>query len=198
VFDEGFAKYSGGSLETLAATGGAAPDVRGDICSRRNAAAIAAAEEEQAPAQGEGVVGRNTLFAAIVGGAAVQHTELPDAAPHFDPIPVFVGPKPGWTGPSLAARATNGPTDLAKAGGDLPGEAKAYAPESAGPVSAAEGAEGPVTAPVVLQGAVKPPAAMKPVAATKPAKRVAEAQKVRKPAKAAGKADKKPPAGVVD
>jgi D-alanyl-D-alanine carboxypeptidase len=197
LFDDGFAKSGGvGSLESLAAVGGDAPDERGDICSRRNAAAIAAAEEEPPPGQTDHGFGRNPFFAAIAGGG-VQHTELPDAAPHFDPIPIFIGPKPGWTGPVLAARATDATTDLAKSNGDLPAEAKAYAPESSGPVGAAEGAEGPVSAPVALQGAVKAPVAIKP-AAIKPAKRVAELHKAKKTLKPALKADKKAPTGAVN
>ena len=61
LFERGFAMGSGGSqLESLAGSASAAPiDMRGDICSRRNRAAVAAAEEEfaaqtaaQAPVSG--------------------------------------------------------------------------------------------------------------------------------------------------
>lgn len=113
-------------------------------------------------------------------------------------MPIFIGPKPGWTGPVLAARPTDAASDLAKAGGELPGEAKAYAPESSDLVGAAEGAEGSVSAPVALQGAVKAPAAIKPALAGKPAKKVAQVRKVRKTGKSAPKDDKKAPAGAVD
>ena len=80
LFDQGFAKYSGmGSLESLAAVGGEAPDEHGEICSRRNAAAIAAAEEEPPAGQSEKIYGRGIVAAPAAGG--VQHTELADAAP---------------------------------------------------------------------------------------------------------------------
>jgi D-alanyl-D-alanine carboxypeptidase len=186
LFDEGFAKFGGaGSLESLAAIGGEAPDERDEICSRRNAAAIAAAEEEPPPGETEQAYGLGSFFAAFAGG--VQHTELSDAPLHFDPVPIFIGPKPGWTGPVLAARPTEAGNGLAKADGDLPDGAKAYAPASPSLV----GGEGPVSAPVVLQGAVKAAAAIKPALARKRMTRLAEAHKLKQTGKPAGAARKK-------
>ena len=66
---------------------------------------------------------------------------------HFDPIPVFVGPKPGWTGPVLAARAP----DKAPADGSAP-IASAYAGDKP---SVVEGADAQ-SAPIALQGALRP------------------------------------------
>jgi hypothetical protein len=62
---------------------------------------------------------------------------------HFEPIPVFVGPKPGWTGPVLAARRTVA----------TPAEASAFTSEKSDP---AEAATEP-SAPAALQGAVHIP-----------------------------------------
>src|SRR5208283_4620066 len=47
LFDRGFAMGGGsGSLESLTSSGAGAPNMRADVCLRRNAAAIAAAEDE--------------------------------------------------------------------------------------------------------------------------------------------------------
>ena len=47
LFDRGFAMGGGsGSLESLPSSGSGAPNMRADVCLRRNAAAIAAAEDE--------------------------------------------------------------------------------------------------------------------------------------------------------
>ena len=71
----------------------------------------------------------------------------------FDPVPVFVGPKPGWTGPVLAARPAP----------SAPSDANAY--------TSATAKSPPAEAPLVLQGVVKPPEAA--AAAVKKAARAA-------------------------
>jgi D-alanyl-D-alanine carboxypeptidase len=118
LFDRGFAAGSGsGSLEALPSSGEAAPNMRADVCLRHNAAAIAAAEEEgageQVQVQASAAAGRGggllpTPFAALLG--PVAHTELSDERIHFDPVRVFIGPAPGWTGPALGARAVGAAT----------------------------------------------------------------------------------------
>jgi D-alanyl-D-alanine carboxypeptidase len=161
LFDQGFAKWGGGegALQDLPSSSALSPpDMRQDICSRRNRAAIAAAEEEVAPAPG-GVAGRNTIFAAVMGmGSSPPMTaEMATQPVHFDPVPVFVGPKPGWTGPVLAARAP----DKAPGDGSAP-IASAYAGDKP---SVIEGADAQ-SAPIALQGALRP---------TKPDKNAASA-----------------------
>jgi len=158
LFDRGFAQSGGGvALETLPASSVASPpDMRGQVCSRRNRLAVAAANAEEervftaaaAPASSApspGGRGQQRTAAAVAATAppAAVSAALLDERVHFDPIPVFVGPKPGWTGPVLAARPT----------ADAPPEASAYTSEK---TPASETATEP-SAPVVLQGAVKPP-----------------------------------------
>src|SRR5271165_1429617 len=61
LFDQGFAMSGGtGSLESLPSGSGVAPDMRADVCLRRSAAAIAAAEDEgfAEPAQAAAPAGR--------------------------------------------------------------------------------------------------------------------------------------------
>jgi D-alanyl-D-alanine carboxypeptidase len=112
LFDRGFAMGGGaGSLESLPSGSGPAPDMRADVCLHRNAALIAAAEEE-------GVGGPSEETGSAAGGAPfpnpfavlvtqVAHTELPAGRIHFDPVRVFLGPAPGWKGPVMGARPTN-------------------------------------------------------------------------------------------
>jgi D-alanyl-D-alanine carboxypeptidase len=153
LFDRGFAQSGGGvALESLPASSVSAPrDMRDEICSRRNRAAVlaAAAEEERvfaAPAVAAGsLAGRGMPAPAAAPApavAAVAPTLLAERV-HFEPIPVFVGPKPGWTGPVLAARPIAGE----------PTEASAYTSEKS---PAYETATEP-SAPVALQGAVHIP-----------------------------------------
>ncbi len=149
LFDQGFAKWGGGEgpLDNLPPSSAlSAPDMRQDICSRRNRAAIAAAEEEAVPPPG-GVAGRNTIFAAIVGSIPPMTPGMVAQPVHFDPIPVFVGPKPGWTGPVLAAR----PSDKASDDGSAT-TASAYSGDKPSVVDGADAQ----SAPSVLQGALRP------------------------------------------
>ena len=111
LFDRGFATGSGsGSLESLPSSGEGAPNMRVDVCLRRNAAAIAAAEDEgigdPGQIQASANAGRGGAFpnpfAALL--APVAHTELSDERIRFDPVRVFIGPAPGWKGPVLGVR----------------------------------------------------------------------------------------------
>ena len=168
LFDRGFAVSGGGvALESLPTSSVAAPpDMRAEICSRRNRLAVVAAmaEEERIFAAGGATAGAAptpsaptgrggpvpTAVAAVPAVPAPAPTAPPATAValltervHFEPIPVFVGPKPGWTGPVLAARRTV----------DTPAEASAFTSEKSVP---SEGAAEP-SAPVALQGAVHIP-----------------------------------------
>jgi hypothetical protein len=86
---------------------------------------------------------------------------------HFEPIPVFVGAKEGWTGPILAARSDAKP---ALEDTKLAPDATAYTSEKdPGSPAPAE-----LAAPIALQGAVKPPA---PAPAKSKAPKIAAAAK---------------------
>jgi D-alanyl-D-alanine carboxypeptidase len=136
LFDRGFAMGGGsGSLESLPSSGSGAPNMRADVCLRRNAAAIAAAEDEglAEPIQAAGSAGRglpflNNPFSALLAPA---HTVLSDERIRFDPVHVFLGPAPGWKGPALGAR----PTGTATASDDAQ---SAIADPSAAPRGARE------------------------------------------------------------
>ena len=92
------------------------------MCLHRNAAALAAAAEDDRIAQqaeaAAGSAGRNgvipTPLVALFAPVAV-HTELTYERIRFDPVPVYIGPAPGWKGPALGARPPT--TDTAAAPG---------------------------------------------------------------------------------
>ena len=176
LFDRGFAMGGGsGSLESLPSGSPVPINMRSDVCLHRSAAQIAAAEEEIAPEADHFASAGRGAAPAPWPFAAPAHTEISDARPHFDPVPVFVGPALGWKGPVLGAR----PTRPAAA----PGEAKAYAEKPAAQGDA-QAAEGEASAPAALQSAVKDPhpAKAKPrrlrhsVAEAKAPKKTAEAK----------------------
>ena len=112
LFDRGFAMGGGyGSLESLPSSSSGAPNMRADVCLRRNAAAIAAAEDgdfaepsEAAASAGRGAPFPNPFSALLT--PVVARTVLSDERIRFDPVPVFLGPAPGWKGPVLGARPT--------------------------------------------------------------------------------------------
>lgn len=129
--------------------------MRGEICSRRGRAAMVAMEEDFIAAATAPNVpgGRGGAFVAAAPAAAAPiSTPLSTERVHFEPVPVFVGAKDGWTGPVLAAR-TN-----AKG---APAETKPVPEASAYTGDKSPGAESPaeLSAPVALQGAVRTPAA---------------------------------------
>ncbi len=155
LFDRGFAMGGGslGALDSLPPSGsGVAPNMRASVCSRRNAAALAEAEEENLAESAQGAsVGRGFALNPFAALGGVTHTQLSDERPVFDPVPVFIGPVAGWKGPVLGARS------LGAATAGLPSDAKAYSavkPDALGG-AAAEG-DAP-NAPTVLQGAVRTP-----------------------------------------
>ena len=145
LFDRGFAMGGGsGSLESLPSGSGSAPNMRADVCLHRNAALLAAAEEGGIPDQAQAAAGSvgaagmlPTPLAALF--APVAHTVLPDGRIRFDPVPVYIGPAPGWKGPALGARPTT--TETAAAPG-----AKTISAENASRVATTS--EGDASAPV--------------------------------------------------
>ena len=122
LFDRGFAMGGGGaSLESLPSGSGPPPDMRADVCLHRNAALIAAAEEEGVgdPSQTAGGSASRgapfpSPFAALL--TQVAHTELSNGRIRFDPVPVYIGPAPGWKGPALGARPTGAVAATGSAG----------------------------------------------------------------------------------
>jgi D-alanyl-D-alanine carboxypeptidase len=146
LFDRGFAMGGGsGSLESLPSGSGSPPNMRADVCLHRNAALIAAAQEDGVPEQAQAAVGSAgrtgmlpTPLAAFF--AQVPHTELPDGRIRFDPVPVYIGPAPGWKGPALGARPTATETAVA------PGGPKTISAENASTV--ASRSEGDASAPI--------------------------------------------------
>jgi D-alanyl-D-alanine carboxypeptidase len=165
LFDAGFAKWGGGEgpPESLAdSTVRSAPDMRGEICSRRNRAAVVAAEEENAGSPANGAA-RGLLAFAPPPSMTVEDAKKPV---HFDPEPIFIGPKAGWTGPVLAAK----PSAVDTAAGS-PDTARAYVNDKP---ALAEGAE-TQGAPAALKGALKP-VKLAPLAA-RPHKSIAAAKR---------------------
>ena len=168
LFERGFSQWSGGpSLESLAAIGGAAPDMRGEICSRRNGAAVAAAEEDFLAKTGataspapvtRGLAGRGATVAVATPVETPPAALLSAERVKFDPVPVYVGAREGWTGPVLAARDAPAPAAGA------PANATAYAASDKGAGNVSQ------EAPLALQGAVKPPVTPAKVAAVPPQK----------------------------
>jgi D-alanyl-D-alanine carboxypeptidase len=137
LFDLGYAKWGGGpTLESLPKSAQTdAPDMRGDICSRRNRAAVAAAEEElaaTAASMATAQFGRGAPYAVASAPLLSGYSAAPV---HFDPVPVFVGPIPGWNGPVLAARSSG--TDAQPSGN---ADAKPSDMASAAPVLRARAA----------------------------------------------------------
>jgi D-alanyl-D-alanine carboxypeptidase len=175
LFDRGFAIGGGsGSLESLPSGSGPAPNMRADVCLHRSAALIAAAEDAGVAEPGQAAVGfagragiLPTPLAALF--APIAHTELPDGRIRFDPVPVYIGPAPGWKGPALGARPTT--TETAAA----PGGAKTISAEQASTVANTQ--EGDATAPTRPSSRSKLKLARhseKRMAAHKPAKGAAE------------------------
>jgi D-alanyl-D-alanine carboxypeptidase len=144
LFDRGFAMGGGnGSLESLPSGSGAAPNMRADVCLHRSAAALAAAEDDgasdaaqQGSAGGFGML--PTPLAALLAPAAA-HTELSNERIRFDPVPVYIGPTPGWKGPALGARRTT--TETAAA----PGAKTTSADNASTVATTAEGDASPPT-----------------------------------------------------
>jgi D-alanyl-D-alanine carboxypeptidase len=176
LFDRGFAMGAGagGSLESLPSGSGPAPDMRADVCLHRNAALIAAAEEEGAggpsEATGSAAAGGAPFpnpLAVLVTQAA--HTELPAGRIRFDPVRVFLGPAPGWKGPVLGARPTANEAATGTAG------AKTLSVEKESEVANTQ--EGDTSAPIQASPKSRPKLARhheKRIAARKPAKETTE------------------------
>ncbi len=156
LFERGFSNSTRGpKLADLPASDQKQPkDMRTEVCSRRNAALVAEEEQEMqiilpqaVPAADPAPKGRNGAAAALArNSTSAAVAQLLVAEPvAYAPVPVFVGPKPGWSGPVLAARATT----------TTPADATATAYTTA---SAPAGADTEAPAPLALKSVVKAPA----------------------------------------
>jgi D-alanyl-D-alanine carboxypeptidase len=138
LFDRGFAMSGGlGSLDSLPSTGVSAPNPRANVCLHRSAVAIAADQDEGGAEQE--IIGhagsRGGGSAVVAASGQPTRTMLSNEQPQFDPVPVFVGPVAGWSGPVLGPR----PNPAVAA---LPADAKAYTGGAPDPIKAATGARG--------------------------------------------------------
>jgi D-alanyl-D-alanine carboxypeptidase len=180
LFDRGFASGGGGSsLESLP-SGSGAPDPHANVCLHHNAAALAAAEDDSIAQQAEaaaGSAGRGMLptpLAALFAPVAV-HTQLTYERIRFDPVPVYIGPAPGWKGPALGAHRTT--TETAAAG-------------AAGPKTMS--ADSSSIAATTSEGDASGPVRTTPRSKHKPARHSEKSMAAHKPAKSAtGKLEKK-------
>ncbi len=156
LFDRGFSAGGGsGDIRSLPSPGiGPAPNMRQQVCRRRSPAELANAEDEDTSSPIVAIFGKNSIFNAMFGGSGGGGSTgaTYSQAVHFDPVPVFVGAKPGWNGPVLAARAPgHAPKDTA-----APASATAYAPQKPQVLDTPTQAPGEAAdAPMALQGAVE-------------------------------------------
>ena len=175
LFDRGFAGGGGnGSLESLP-SGSGAPDPHANVCLHRSAALIAAAEDAGVaePGRGSGgICGTRWDAPHPFGGAfcpSRAHTELPGGRIRFDPVPVYIGPAPGWKGPALGARPTTTEAAAGTAG------AKTISAEQASTVAnTQEGDASPPTQPSSRSKLKLARHSEKRMAAHKPAKGAVE------------------------
>jgi hypothetical protein len=149
LFDRGFAMSGTGSrLETLSASAiSDPPNMRDQVCRGRGRAEMLAMQEDfvtsamaQAPAGFLSGRGGSPMMMTAAMAAPPPVGDIADEKVTFDPIPVFVGPKPGYKGPVLAAR----------------GEEK-DSPVSAFTAQKEDGVDETAGAPAVLRSAVKTP-----------------------------------------
>lgn len=204
LFDRAFGGGGGsyGNLTDLPTTEGSPPDMRGQACVRRTKGGsfVSEIEDFSVPLTSslQSLIDRNPEREFLFQAAGLMRPEpvgpsgfaLSDR-PHFDPIPIFVGRAPGWSGPAMgptalaSARAVSRKPIAAEA---APVEARAFAPaKTAAPASAAVGELiAAPSAPLQLQGAsvdkgkkakaLKIAAAARPIAAKKPVRKVAKVQ----------------------
>ena len=153
LFDRGFEMSpTGQKLEALPASAVTAPpDMRSEICHGHGRAQMLAMQQQfvaSAMAQSSAVLaGQHNPLAMLAAAMEPAPTlrALPNQQAKFDPVPVFVGEKPGWTGPILAAT----------------GDAEETAPTPVSAYTSEKVAKPDQAAPLALKSAVKPPAKLK-------------------------------------
>jgi D-alanyl-D-alanine carboxypeptidase len=166
LLDRGFAKKGGafGQLDALPSGGvKAAPDMRAEVCSSEDdKEAIGSVENEEWTTPIASASSRGGARSASTS----YHYETPRSQPlrahalaamqpvHFDPIPVFIGPKLGWTGPLADSRVPNDAIQQGESPGATPPEAGTNAPQRDGQVAAEDKA--PPYTSTALKGAGDP------------------------------------------
>ena len=134
LFDKAFfgASAGSGNIASLASySTGAAPNMRQEACRGRSRGGSFASEAEDftvplsSAFNKDGVMSERAFmfeaagFSAGGGSGAGRSSGEQIAAlrrPHFDPVSVYIGRAPGWSGPVLAVRGASPP--LAKASGE--------------------------------------------------------------------------------
>ncbi len=173
LLNAGFGKFTfwrtGQEVATLPVIGGAAPNLRAEVCERRKGVSPEAVGEVDADAQE--MIERQHKNSALSGlmtssYAAEQKTLLSDAPPPVIPVPIFLGANPAGP-PEYIALATQ----MAPNGG-VPNEPEPPpAPKKPKP-KAKKAAAKPAAKPAAAASPAKPAAAApaKPKAAAAPAK----------------------------
>jgi len=181
LLDKGFAGKGSalGSVEDLPSPGvNAAPDMRQEVCPSKDGKVVAEAgenEEWTAP----------IAFMGSRGGARSASMYYHHRTPrpqllrshalaamqpvHFDPLPVFIGPKPGWTGSIVASRPSDvGPQQQAANPAAPPPEASAIAPARGFQEIDEAKEKAPVYTSTALQSVVDPASGLTTAAASLP------------------------------
>ena len=120
LLDGGFASGSGSTpIATLAPAPGAAPNMRPRVCGPHRAQVSEddfAVPVAQRPGEGDHAAAffANNGAAAPTNNVAAIQEQL-HTKPSFEPVDVYVGRAPGWTGPALAARGDTPRPDMGAA-----------------------------------------------------------------------------------
>ena len=159
LFDGGFASGSGSTpIATLAPAPGAAPNMRPRVCGahREQVAeddfAVVPVAQRSGESDHNSVFFGNTGAGAPVNGVAALQGQM-HTRPSFEPVDVYVGRAPGWTGPVLAARG-DGPkveTSFAAPPAKAKGKHKGKKPAKKKPAPKAETKPSPPARPKTAQ-----------------------------------------------
>lgn len=205
LLDRGFLGIDrpGQMLTSVALRGGAAPDMHGAVCKGRSRAIAQFTAETtklEAPLAAQAASGTTqTPERSLLFDASALNQPVPMASriamvptPVFEPVPVYVGAAPGYTGPVAAVRPAGTPVGTPAP----PDAASAYAAPPADAAAAAPAALRPDAAALPLKGrklAAKPHHPDKPTkTAAKPAPKKPAATAAKKPAAVEKTAAKKP------
>jgi len=159
LLDAGFASGLGSTpIATLAPAPGAAPNMRPRVCGahREQVAeddfAVVPVAQRSGESDHNSVFFGNTGAGAPVNGVAALQGQM-HTRPSFEPVDVYVGRAPGWTGPVLAARG-DGPkveTSFAAPPAKAKGKHKGKKPAKKKPAPKAETKPSPPARPKTAQ-----------------------------------------------
>ena len=156
LFDRAFAggASTSGNLRALPTTDGDPPNMRGEACGRRVKGGSFASEIEDFSVPLAGIqqqLEKNPEKEFLFEAAGLMRP--PPAGrnvafldrPHFDPVPIYIGRAPGWSGTALAAHVAARPEPL-----------QAFAPQKPKVLDGAQSAvpEDPAAVPLNLTGGV--------------------------------------------